>query len=116
MSRIWHEMDEQLANHVRGKGVEILIVGAVSIVAFALFGLGYALLLGFLAGLSVVIPCVGAVVVAVPVAIILAVLVFGSVWGVWGAFFAIPLATLVKAMMSAWPRSHAGAPAPQTPG
>ena len=49
-----------------------------------------------------------------PVAIIFAVLVFGSVWGVWGAFFAIPLATLVKAMMSAWPRSHAGAPAPQT--
>jgi putative permease len=38
-----------------------------------------------------------------PVAIILAVLVFGSFWGLWGVFFAIPLATLVKALINAWP-------------
>jgi len=38
-----------------------------------------------------------------PVAIILAVLFFGGVWGVWGVFFAIPLATLVKAVINAWP-------------
>jgi len=30
-------------------------------------------------------------------------LVFGSLWGFWGVFFAIPLATLVKAIMTAWP-------------
>lgn len=152
ITRIWQEMDVQLANYVRGKGIEILIVGAASVVTFSLFGLRYALLLGFLVGLSVVIPYVGAVLVTIPVAlvawfqwgwspmagyllaaylviqildgnvlvpvlfseanslhpvaIILAVLVFGSIWGVWGAFFAIPLATLVKALMSAWPRSH----------
>jgi len=40
-----------------------------------------------------------------PVAIILAVLVFGGIWGIWGVFFAIPLATLVKALLSAWPRA-----------
>lgn len=40
-----------------------------------------------------------------PVAIIAAVLVFGGLWGFWGVFFAIPLATLVKALISAWPRS-----------
>lgn len=159
---IWQEMVVQLANYVRGKGVEILIVGAVSIVTFSLFGLRYALLLGFLVGLSVVIPYVGAVLVTIPVAlvawfqwgwspmtgylllayliiqgidgnvlvpilfseannlhpvaIILAVLVFGSIWGVWGAFFAIPLATLVKALMTAWPRSHASRPALDTDG
>lgn len=39
-----------------------------------------------------------------PVAIIVALLFFGSVWGFWGMFFAIPLATLVKAVLSAWPR------------
>ncbi|MDM8557748.1 AI-2E family transporter [Candidatus Parabeggiatoa sp. HSG14] len=39
-----------------------------------------------------------------PVAIIVAVLVFGGLWGMWGVFFAIPLATLVKALLSAWPR------------
>jgi len=149
LSHIWREMDLQLANYIRGKGVEILVVGGVSVLTFALFGLQYALLLGSLVGLSVIIPYVGAVVVTVPVAvvayfqwgwaaefgylmaaylviqvldgnvlvpllfseanslhpvaIILAVLVFGSVWGVWGAFFAIPLATLLKAIINAWP-------------
>jgi len=39
-----------------------------------------------------------------PVAIILAVLFFGGTWGMWGVFFAIPLATLVKAIIDAWPR------------
>lgn len=38
-----------------------------------------------------------------PVAIIVAVLVFGGLWGFWGVFFAIPLATLVKALLSSWP-------------
>merc|ERR1712000_712771 len=40
-----------------------------------------------------------------PVAIIVAVLVFGGLWGFWGVFFAIPLATLLKAVMQAWPES-----------
>ena len=38
-----------------------------------------------------------------PVAIIVAVLVFGGIWGFWGVFFAIPLATLVNAVLRAWP-------------
>jgi putative permease len=40
-----------------------------------------------------------------PVAIIVAVLVFGGVWGFLGVFFAIPLATLVQAVLRAWPTS-----------
>jgi len=40
-----------------------------------------------------------------PVAIIVAVLVFGGLWGFWGVFFAIPLATLVKAVLNAWPKA-----------
>ena len=38
-----------------------------------------------------------------PVAIIVAILVFGGVWGFLGVFFAIPLATLVKALINVWP-------------
>ncbi|MCQ6258411.1 AI-2E family transporter [Pseudomonas sp. Q11] len=38
-----------------------------------------------------------------PVAIICAVLLFGGLWGFWGVFFAIPLATLFKAVLDAWP-------------
>ena len=38
-----------------------------------------------------------------PIAIISAVLFFGNLWGFWGIFFAIPLATVVKAVLTAWP-------------
>jgi len=43
-----------------------------------------------------------------PVAIILAVLFFGGIWGLWGVFFAIPLATLIKAVINAWPTPAEG--------
>jgi putative permease len=41
-----------------------------------------------------------------PIAIILAILVFGGLWGFWGVFFAIPLATLVNAILRAWPKRN----------
>ncbi|VAW81621.1 Putative permease PerM (= YfgO) [hydrothermal vent metagenome] len=40
-----------------------------------------------------------------PIAIVMAVLVFGGLWGFWGVFFAIPLASLVQAILNAWPRT-----------
>jgi len=39
-----------------------------------------------------------------PVAIVVAILFFGGLWGFWGVFLAIPLATVVKAVLKAWPR------------
>lgn len=42
-----------------------------------------------------------------PLAIIIAVLVFGGLWGLWGVFFAIPLATLIKALLDSWPSARA---------
>ena len=47
-----------------------------------------------------------------PIAIITAVLVFGGLWGFWGIFFAIPLATLVQAVLKAWPSAAPPAPDP----
>ncbi len=44
-----------------------------------------------------------------PVAIIVAVLLFGGLWGIWGLFFAIPLATLVHAVIKAWFNTRATA-------
>jgi putative permease len=38
-----------------------------------------------------------------PLVIILATLLFGSLWGFWGLFFAIPLATLLKTVFTVWP-------------
>lgn len=149
MTRIWHEMNQQIANYVRGKAIEIVIVGAVSYICFAWMSLDFAALLALLVGLSVVIPYIGATAVTIPVAmvgyfqwgwsadfmylmvvyliiqaldgnvlvpllfseavnlhpvaIIMAVLLFGGLWGFWGVFFAIPLATLIKAVLNAWP-------------
>ena len=39
-------------------------------------------------------------------AVIVALLVFGSIWGFWGIFFAIPLASLLHAVLKAWPRAR----------
>lgn len=153
MKAIGEEMNTQLANYVRGKAIEIVIVGTVSLVAFLILGVKYAALLALLIGLSVLIPYIGATVVTIPVllvgyfqwgfsnefawlvviyiviqvidgnvlvpllfsevvnlhpvAIVVAVLFFGGIWGFWGFFFAIPLATLVKAIYNAWPRKVA---------
>ena len=150
LSHVWLEMDQQIANYVRGKVVEIAIVGSVTYIAFLWFGLNYAALLAVIVGMSVLIPYIGATLVTIPVAligyvqwgvstefytliivygiiqaldgnvlvpllfseavnlhpvaIIVAVLFFGSIWGLWGVFFAIPLATLIKAVMNAWPK------------
>ena len=149
MNKIFAEMNQQIANYVRGKAIEIAVVGVTSYICFTILGLDFAILLGLAVGLSVVIPYIGAVVVTIPVlligffqwgwgyellyltivylviqgldgnvlvpllfseavklhpvAIILSVLVFGGLWGFWGVFFAIPLATLVKAISNAWP-------------
>ena len=87
----------------------------VAIVAFIQFGLtmefvwvmvAYAII-QILDG-NVLVPVLFSEVVSLhPVAIIVAVLVFGGIWGFWGVFFAIPLATLVNAVLRAWPRATA---------
>lgn len=41
-----------------------------------------------------------------PIAIIVAILFFGGLWGFWGVFFAIPLATLIKSTLYAWPKKQ----------
>jgi putative permease len=53
---------------------------------------------------NVVVPLLFSEVVNIhPVAIIVAVLFFGGLWGFWGVFFAIPLATLVSSVIRVWP-------------
>ena len=38
-----------------------------------------------------------------PVAILISIVIFGAIWGFWGIFFAIPLATLLNSIIIAWP-------------
>ncbi len=148
---VWHQVDVQIGNYVRGKAFEILLVGLTSYIVFVFLDLEYAILLATLTGFSVLVPFIGAVAVTIPialvaffqfgwtgpfayvmisygviqmldgnvlvpwlfsevnnlhpVAIIVAVLFFGGVWGFWGVFFAIPLATLVNAIIESWPKT-----------
>lgn len=148
IKQVGQEMNIQILNYIRGKVIEIIIVGTVAAITFALMDLRYSLLLGVLVGFSVLIPYIGAAVVTLPIAvvalfqwgiasdfwsimvayaiiqaldgnalvpilfseavslhpvyIIVAVLFFGGLWGFWGVFFAIPLASLVRALFNAW--------------
>ncbi|EQA6767824.1 AI-2E family transporter [Shigella flexneri] len=147
--QVWKEMNQQITNYIRGKVLEMIVVGIATWLGFLLFGLNYSLLLAVLVGFSVLIPYIGAFVVTIPVVgvalfqfgagtefwscfavyliiqaldgnllvpvlfseavnlhplvIILSVVIFGGLWGFWGVFFAIPLATLIKAVIHAWP-------------
>jgi putative permease len=151
VNKVWVESEAQIANYVRGKVAEIIIVGLVTYITFLILGLQYSALLATLVGFSVLIPYIGAAFATIPVAliayfqfgwdwsfghvmiayaiiqaldgnllvpllfsevvnlhpvaIILAILFFGGLWGFWGIFFAIPLATLVQAILRSWPRN-----------
>ena len=146
---VWKEVDVKMGNYIRGKLLEVVIVGVATYIPLQVMGMNYAATMSLLVGLSVIIPYVGAVAVTIPVAmiawfqwgassdfaylmiaylvvqfmdgnilvpllfsevvnmhpaaIIIAVLFFGGLWGVWGVFFAIPLATLIQAVIHSWP-------------
>ena len=150
--KAYAELDLKIGNYIRCKFIEIIIVWFVSTLFFAIFGLNYSLLLGFLCGLSVIIPYVGAIAVTIPIffiayfqwgitsyfwyiviihvliqvldgnvvvpvlfsdavnlhplAILISILFFGTIWGIWGVFFAIPLAVLLNTLLNIWPRTE----------
>ena len=120
----------------------------MSFILFFSFGLKYSLILGFLVGVSVFVPLVGAIIASVfvllvaywqwgmgdyfygfilsysmvllldaqvlvpwlfsqklklhPCVVLIAVLYFGNIWGFWGVFFAIPLASIINVLLNLW--------------
>ena len=148
--KAYAELDLKLGNYIRCKLIEIIIVWFASTFFFAILGLNYSLLLGFLCGISVIIPYVGAIAVTIPItivayfqwgtssefwyiiivhtliqiidgnvvvpilfsdavnlhplAILVSILFFGTIWGIWGVFFAIPLAVLFNTLLTICPR------------
>lgn len=145
LNKVWDEVNIQLGHYLRGKVMEVGIIGAAAFVIFAIFGLKYTLLLSVLVGVTTLLPIVGVLIVSVPVvliafwqwgpgsqltsflvaygvlqlldanvlvpllfseamnihpvAILLALIFFGGVFGFWGVFFAIPLATVVNSLL-----------------
>lgn len=92
-----------------GATVVTLPVGLVAYFQFGLEPLFYSVMVAyaiiqFLDG-NLLVPLLFSEVVNLhPVAIIVAILFFGGLWGFWGVFFAIPLATVIQAILQAWPR------------
>lgn len=149
MKEFWPSLHHQISGYIRGKLIHVIIIAIANSLAFVVMGVNYALLLGVGVGLSVIIPYVGAVIIAVPVlivsifqfgfgtelwwvliiytfiqlldsnvltpmlfskamnldafSILAAILIFGGLWGFWGVFFAIPLATFIKTLITRWP-------------
>jgi putative permease len=148
---VWNEVNQQVANYIRGKIWEIILVWSVTYITFFFIGLEFSMVLALFVGLAVLIPYIGATVMVIPVtllaffqwgadlhmvyilsayavihaldgnvlaplllsevvnihpvAIIVAILVFGGLWGFWGLVFAIPLATLLHSVHKAWTSS-----------
>ncbi len=156
---VGRDLNRRIGDYVRGKAYEIVIVTFVTLVAFIILDVRFALLLSILSGLSVLIPYIGVAAIAVPVAlvalfqfgvttsffvvlgcyaviqildgnllaplllsevvslhpiaVVVAILIFGGIWGFWGLFFAIPLATLADCVLRAWPRAGEKPPPPE---
>ena len=150
--KAYAELDLKIGNYIRCKFIEIIIVWVASTLFFTMLGLNYSLVLGFLCGISVIIPYVGAIAVTIPIvfvgyfqwgtssefwyiifahiiiqvldgnvvvpilfsdavnlhplAILISILFFGTIWGIWGVFFAIPLAVLVNTLLNIWPKTE----------
>ncbi len=83
--QVWKEMNQQITNYIRGKVLEMIVVGIATWLGFLLFGLNYSLLLAVLVGFSVLIPYIGAFVVTIPV-IGVALFQFGAGTEFWSCF------------------------------
>lgn len=151
VNRVWHEANAKVGGYVRGKFYGIVIVAVVSYLTYLALGLQFSVLLAVATGVSALIPYIGAMLAAIPVAIaayaqwgfgdellwvgiaymvlqavdgyilaplltagtadlhpnavVIAILIFGGLWGFWGVFFAVPLASVVQAVLTAWPRA-----------
>ncbi|MEG3637935.1 AI-2E family transporter [Magnetococcus sp. PR-3] len=147
LEQVVREANAGLGGYIRGKFWEMMLIGSLAFFVFTLMEFRYALIMGVLTGMSVLIPFVGVAVVALPVAVlgmtqwgfgmdgmkplfayaiiqivdanlvaplilgesakihpttfIIAVLVFGSLWGLLGVFFAVPLAVLARSIYQA---------------
>lgn len=68
--RVWGEVRQKIGAYIQGRVIEMIIVGVITTLTFLIFGLPYAILLGSLVGVSVLIPYVGGIIVTIPIVII----------------------------------------------
>ena len=81
------QVNEKIGCYIKGRVWEIIIVGFITAITFTLIGLEYAVLLGALVGVSVIIPYIGAVVITIPIVVIALM-----EWGFAAHFFYLMMA------------------------
>lgn len=67
---VLHDMDKQISSYIQGQILVSMCIGAMVTIGFLIIGMKYALLLGFLAMITSVVPYLGPVIAITPAAII----------------------------------------------
>ncbi|KOS64139.1 AI-2E family transporter [Lysinibacillus agricola] len=67
---ILHDMDKQISSYIQGQILVSMCIGAMVTIGFLIIGMKYALLLGFLAMITSVVPYLGPVIAITPAVII----------------------------------------------
>lgn len=67
---VMHDMDKQISSYIQGQILVSMCIGAMVTIGFLIIGMDYALLLGFLAMITSVVPYLGPVIAITPAAII----------------------------------------------
>ncbi|WP_036130177.1 AI-2E family transporter [Lysinibacillus sphaericus] len=70
LHEVLHDMDKQISSYIQGQILVSMCIGAMVTIGFLIIGMKYALLLGFLAMITSVVPYLGPVIAITPAAII----------------------------------------------
>lgn len=70
VTEILHDMDKQISSYIQGQILVSMCIGAMVTIGFLIIGMKYALLLGFLAMITSVVPYLGPVIAITPAVII----------------------------------------------
>jgi len=108
------DIDTQMGNFIRGKFLEMLIIGVASVAAFVILDLRFGVLMGLISGISVLIPYLG-ILMAIPPILLVALFQWGlgpDFFWAMGAFAFIQLIdgnVLVHLLMGKVVRIHPSA-------
>lgn len=70
VGEVLHDMDKQISSYIQGQILVSFCIGLMMTIGFKIIGLEYALLLGFIAMITSVVPYLGPAIAATPAAII----------------------------------------------
>lgn len=70
IGEVLHDMDKQISSYIQGQILVSFCIGVMMTIGFLIIGMPYALLLGFLAMITSVVPYLGPMIAATPAAII----------------------------------------------